>query len=163
VAELLDTTVASVNSALQRARATLAAVEDGGAMTLDAAEQELLDRYVDAFERYDIDALVSLLHEEARFSMPPFPLWFKRREDVAWWMLGPGGECRGSIVRVVEANGQPAMAQWRCSPGGGFHAWAIQVMEMHGGVITNVIAFVEPELFPLFGLPLHLDEAGAPI
>ena len=158
VADLLDTTVASVNSALQRARANLA---DRDLTTTDAAvdedQQELLDRYVDAFERYDIDSLVALLHEDATMSMPPFALWLRGRAEIARWHLGPGGKCRGSRLVPTRANDAPAFAQYRPSPDGGHEAWSLQVLEMAGGEIVGVNAFLDTEqLFPLFGLPLRL-------
>src|SRR3954468_7668485 len=130
VAQLLDTTVASVNSALQRARATLAAL-DGvpDPRPLDADDRELLERYVNAFERYDIDAIVRLLHDDATQHMPPFEMWLRGSADIGTWMLGPGAACRGSRVMAVEANGSPAVAQWRPVAGGGFEPWALHVLE----------------------------------
>jgi RNA polymerase sigma-70 factor (ECF subfamily) len=115
VAELLDTTVASVNSALQRARATLSA-DDGArtkmtVATMDDTQRDLLDRYVDAFERYDMESLVSLLHEDATLSMPPYKLWLQGPEEISRWMLGPGAACRGSRMVPTRANGVPAFGQ----------------------------------------------------
>src|SRR4051812_4109784 len=124
VAQLLDTTVASVNSALQRARATLAA--NGGTpepRDLDADDRELLDRYVDCFERYDIDAIVRLLHEDATQHMPPFEMWLRGSQDIGTWMLGPGAACRGSRGMATEANGSPAVAPWRPTADGGVWRW----------------------------------------
>ena len=116
VAELLETTVASVNSALQRARATLAA--DATPATppppLDEANRELLDRYVDAFEHYDMEALTALIQEDATQSMPPFDLWLRGRDDILTWWFGPGDGCRGSrLVPTVAANGSPAFGQYK--------------------------------------------------
>ena len=114
VADLLDSTVASVNSALQRARATLAAA--GGPpepRPLDAEHRELLERYVDAFERYDIDAFVRLLREDATQHMPPFEMWLRGAGDIGAWMLGPGAACRDSVLIPVSANGTPAFAQYK--------------------------------------------------
>lgn len=167
-AELLDTTVASVNSALQRARATLAAVgvgssADASAQEMDEERQALLDRYVDAFERYDLDALTSLLHEDATLSMPPFPMWLRGHEDIRAWLLGPGIGCRGSRLLPVSANGCPGFAQYRPGgPDGGHRAWALQVLEISDGRITGLNSFLDVErLCPLFGLPLELPgEAG---
>ena len=158
VAELLGTTVVSVNSALQRARATLAdsdgSVEAGRPM--DPAQDQLLARYVDAFERYDIDALVSLLHEDATFSMPPYALWLQGHADIRRWYLGPGEDCRGSRVVPLRANGAPAMAQWRASgPNGSYESWAIHVLEVVDGRISAVQHFLDPKLFPYFGLPIR--------
>ncbi len=163
-AELLDTSVAAVNSALQRARATLGALpgEDAREQSLDDTDSELLARYVDAFERYDIDSLVSLLHEDAIQSMPPFAMWIQGAADIGRWMVQPGpSACRGSVLLPTTANGCPAFGQYRPDPAGGYHPWALQVLEISGGKITGMnffLDFLDPErLFPQFGLPLHLD------
>jgi RNA polymerase sigma-70 factor (ECF subfamily) len=162
VAELLETSVASVNSALQRGRATLARHDlDSGAPaeTLDQTERELLARYVDAFEQYDIDALTSLIQEDATQSMPPYDLWLSGRDDIFRWWFGPGIGCRGSrVVPTVAANGSPAFGQYKPAPGGGFEPWALQVVELEGGRIAELTFFLDTEtLFPLFGLPSRLD------
>jgi RNA polymerase sigma-70 factor (ECF subfamily) len=156
VATLLDTTVASVNSALQRARATLAAV--GGETDpapLDDDERELLDRYVDAFERYDIDAFVALLHEDATQHMPPFEMWLRGAGDIGTWMLGPGSGCRGSRILPTRANGAPAFAQYRPVPGGGHAPWALHVLEVRAGRIAHISSFLDldNDLFRRLGLP----------
>ncbi|MCW2682180.1 MAG: polymerase, sigma subunit, family [Blastococcus sp.] len=160
VAELLDTTVASVNSALQRARATLATT--GGVpapRALDPDERELLARYVDAFERYDIDAFVRLLHEDATQHMPPFEMWLQGAADIGAWMLGPGKGCIGSVLVPVTANGTPAFAQYRVSPDGGRVPWALHVLEIEGGLVRHISSFLDLEagLFPLLGLAARLD------
>jgi RNA polymerase sigma-70 factor (ECF subfamily) len=163
VAELLDTTVAAVNSALQRARATLRSDGvEGRPEALDGPDAVLLGRYVDAFERYDIEGLVALLHEDAVQSMPPFALWVRGAENIGRWMVEPGpSACRGSRLLPTAANGCPAFGQYRRDPGGGYAPWALQVLEVSGGRITSMsffLALLEPErLFPEFGLPLHLD------
>jgi RNA polymerase sigma-70 factor (ECF subfamily) len=162
VADLLETTVASVNSALQRARATLAAsnVSAGDSSPpLDEEDRALLARYVAAFEAYDIDALTSLLHEDATQSMPPFDLWLRGRDDIFEWWFGPGIGCRGSrVIPTVAANGSPAFGQYKPSPDGGYEPWALQVVEVSGGRIVELTFFLETEtLFPLFGLPARLD------
>ncbi|RFU19893.1 sigma-70 family RNA polymerase sigma factor [Geodermatophilus marinus] len=158
VATLLETTVASVNSALQRARATLAAL-DGELQTqpLDDDARDLLDRYVDAFERYDIDAFVALLHEDATQHMPPFEMWLRGRDDIGAWMLGPGGGCRGSKVLLTEANGAPAVAQWRPLEGGGHTPWALHVLEVRAGRVAHISSFLDldNDLFARLGLPAH--------
>jgi RNA polymerase sigma-70 factor (ECF subfamily) len=162
VAELLDTSVASVNSALQRARATLA---ESNRTTTDAppplsdADRAMLERYVAAFERYDINALTSLIREDAIQSMPPYDMWLAGRDDVLAWWFGPGIGCRGSrVIPTVSANGMPAFAQYKPSPNGGFDPWAIQVLELSGGRIAEFTFFLDTErMFPLFGMPLHLD------
>jgi len=162
VAELLETSVASVNSALQRARATLAANELTPAPTaaeLDEADRALLARYVQAFERYDIEALTSLIQEDATQSMPPFDLWLSGREDILTWWFGPGIGCKGSrVVPAGSANGAPAFGQYKPSPDGGYTPWALQVVELSEGRIVEFTFFLDTEtLFPLFGLPLRLD------
>jgi RNA polymerase sigma-70 factor (ECF subfamily) len=157
VAELLETSVASVNSALQRARATLDEHED--ARELDEPDRELLSRYVAAFEAYDIDALTSLVHEDATQSMPPFSLWLTGREDIFTWWWGPGIGCKGSrVVPVGSAHGAPAFGQYKPDPDGGYEPWALQVLEIEDGKIVELTYFLDTaRLFPLFGLPLHLD------
>jgi RNA polymerase sigma-70 factor (ECF subfamily) len=159
VAQLLETTVASVNSALQRARATLAEV--GGrpeARPLDEDHRALLDRYVDAFERYDIDAFVRLLHEDATQHMPPYEMWLRGATDIAAWMLGPGNGCRGSRVFPVEANGSPAVAQYRPRGDGGHQPWALHVLEVRDGRVAGTTSFLDVEegLFTGIGLPAAL-------
>jgi RNA polymerase sigma-70 factor (ECF subfamily) len=153
VAECLETSVAAVNSALQRARTTL---ESRNVMTssLDDDDSELLDRYVDAFERYDVDALVSMLRHDATFSMPPYTLWLQGHSTVRDWLLGPGSPCRGSRLVPVRASGAPAFAQYRWVEGE-HTAWALIVLELSEGGIAGWNSFLDVEtLFPLFGLPL---------
>ncbi|MGH9170678.1 MAG: sigma-70 family RNA polymerase sigma factor [Acidimicrobiales bacterium] len=163
VAELLGTTVTAVNSALQRARATLKSLPDGTSpITLDAVDTALLDKYVRAFESYDIESLVTLLHSDAVQSMPPFAMWLRGSADIARWMVQPGpSDCRGSRLLPLRANGCPGFGQYRPDPNGGYAPWAIQVLEIAGGRIAEMsffLAFLEPErLFTHFGLPLHLD------
>lgn len=163
VAELLDTTVASVNSALQRARATLETAEVRTSEAhdpLDSEQRQLLARYVDAFERYDLEAFTALLHEDATQSMPPFALWIRGREGVVDWMAGPGAECRGSRLLPTVANGSPAFGQYRPSgPGGEHEPWALQVLEIEDGRIVAQQSFLDTaRYFPLFGLPLELED-----
>src|SRR2546426_6447009 len=145
VAELLGTSVVSVNSALQRARATLAAsdVSAPGPSGLSEADRALLDRYVDAFERYDMEALTSLIHEDATQSMPPYDLWLRGRGDILEWWLGPGIGCRGSrVIPIVAANGSPAFGQYKPAPGGGYDPWALQVIELSAGRIAEFTFFL---------------------
>lgn len=160
VAELLDTTVVSVNSALQRARATLAdhdMDEAAPARPDDAARRALLDRYVDAFQRYDMDALAALIREDATQSMPPFDLWLRGRDDIFAWWVGPGHECRGSILVPAPANGMPAWGQYKPAPGGGHLPWSIHLVQLEGGRIADLTFFLDTDrLFPLFGLPPSL-------
>src|SRR5947209_1557085 len=159
VAELLDTTVASVNSALQRARATLDARDLDAAITVEEANRELLARYVAAFEAYDIDALTALIREDATQSMPPFDLWLTGRDDIFTWWFGPGIGCKGSrVIPVMTANGSPAFGQYKPSEDGGYEPWALQVLEVKEGRISELSFFLDTEtLFPLFGLPARLD------
>jgi RNA polymerase sigma-70 factor (ECF subfamily) len=164
VAELLDTTTAAVNSALQRARATLASLPAEERSTEVNAEQaELLARYVDAFERYDIEAFVALLHEDAVQSMPPFAMWLQGARNIGDWMVQPGpSACRGSRLVATTANGCPAFGQYRPDPAGGYAPWAMQVIEISGGRIAALSFFLDlldtDRLFPLFGLPVHLPQ-----
>jgi RNA polymerase sigma-70 factor, ECF subfamily len=163
VAELLETSVASVNSALQRARATLKANKISASDTppsVDEADEELLARYVAAFGAYDMDALTSLIKEDATQSMPPYDLWLRGRDDIFAWWLGPGIGCRGSrVIPTVSANGAPAFGQYKPSESGqGYDPWALQVLEISEGRIGELTFFLDTEtLFPLFGLPPRLD------
>ncbi len=159
VADCLETTVASVNSALQRARATLGRPdrEAPSERGLSDAQSRLLERFVGAFERYDVDALAALLHEDVAFNMPPFALWLRGPDAVAAWLSGRGAACRGSRLIPVAASGSPAFAQYKPSPEGGHRPWALAVLELEGERITGWTSFLETEaLFPLFGLPDHL-------
>ncbi len=162
VADLLQTTVASVNSALQRARATLEErrVTGSPSTTLSASDRELLARYVKAFEAYDIEALTALIHEDAIQSMPPFDLWLTGRDDIFTWWLGPGIGCRGSrVIPTLDANGLPAYGQYKPDPEGGYTPWALQVLQLHDGKIGEFTFFLgTARLFPLFGLPARLDD-----
>jgi RNA polymerase sigma-70 factor (ECF subfamily) len=159
VAELLDTTVAAVNSALQRARATLSSVREEPLQPMDAAQRDLLARYVDAFERYDVSAIVSLLHDDAIQSMPPYAMWLRGSADIGQWMLGPGIECKGSRLLPTAANGGPGFGQYRVDPAGGHKPWALQVIEVSHNRISGFHTFLDVEhLFPDFGLPTHLPE-----
>jgi RNA polymerase sigma-70 factor (ECF subfamily) len=157
VADLLETSVASVNSALQRARATLADRDlDRTAEVTNDADRALVERYVDAFERYDIPMLVSLLHEEAVQSMPPYAMWLRGRDDIGRWLLGPGIGCQGSRLLPSRANGGVAFGQYRVDPAGGHAPWALQVLEIRDGCITGFHSFLDTTLFAEFGLPDHL-------
>lgn len=167
VADLLGTTVASVNSALQRARATLATANINATDPLDPLDDDqraLLNRYVDAFERYDMDALAQLLHEDVVLSMPPLDLWLRGKADIRTWMLGTGKGCRGSWLVPTAANGMPAFGQYRHGEEAGgqpgrHEPWALIVLEVSGGRITGVNNFLDTDrLFPLFGLRPYLTE-----
>jgi RNA polymerase sigma-70 factor (ECF subfamily) len=163
VAELLDTSVAAVNSALQRARSTLedADVSDAGRGALSEHDRDLLARYVDAFQRYDMDALTALIHEDATQSMPPYELWLDGREDILRWWVGQGAGCRGSrVIPTVTANGSPAFGQYKPSEtGAGYDPWALQVLEVADGRIVEFTFFLATEtIFPLFGLPAQLEQ-----
>jgi len=161
VAELLETTVASVNSALQRARATLASRDVAATRStepLDDAGRALLQRYVDAFERYDMDALTALLHEDAVWNMPPYDLWLQTHLDIRRWCLGPGIGCEGSRLIATTANGSPAFGQYKPSAAGGFEPWSLQVVDIADGRIAGITFFLDTaRFFPLFGLPARID------
>jgi RNA polymerase sigma-70 factor (ECF subfamily) len=161
VAELLETSVASVNSALQRARSTLETIDietTAAAEPADDAQRALLARYVDAFERYDMDSLTSLLREDATWSMPPYELWLRTHDDIRTWCLGPGIGCRGSRLVPTTANGSPAFGQYKPSADGGHEPWSLQVLEISDGRISGISFFLDTQsLFPLFGLPPRLD------
>ncbi|MEV4655636.1 sigma-70 family RNA polymerase sigma factor [Micromonospora sp. NPDC049301] len=158
VSGLLDTTVPAVNSALQRARATLAdRVGDAPGQPLDRAHRDLLDRYVQLFERYDVDALVGLLRADAVQTMPPYRMWLRGPGDIGRWLVGPGAACRGSRLVRVAANGGPAFAQYRPDPAGGHRPFSIQLLDVAGGRITRLTHYLDPGLFPRFGLPARLD------
>jgi RNA polymerase sigma-70 factor (ECF subfamily) len=141
-----------VNSALQRARATLAEIDPAATDPLapeDADQRDLLARYVDAFERYDLDSLTKLLHEDATLSMPPLELWLRGHDDIRAWMLGTGNGCRGSRLIPTAANGLPAFGQYRTTG-----PWALVVLEISDGRIAGLNSFLDTErLFPLFNLP----------
>ena len=159
IAESLDTSVAAINSALQRARATLAGRDLSHARApLSDAQATLLARYVDAFERYDMEAFTALLHQDATLSMPPYALWLRGHESVRAWMLGRGSGCRGSRLVPTAACGSPAFGQYRPSgPGGRHQAWSLIVLELSGDRIAAMNHFLDTKaLFPRFGLPLEL-------
>jgi RNA polymerase sigma-70 factor, ECF subfamily len=158
-AQLLDTSVASINSALQRARATLATADIAAPAELDVEARALLERYVAAFEAYDIDQLTGLIHEDAIQSMPPFDLWLRGRDDIFTWWFGPGIGCQGSKLVPAHhtANGLPAWGQYKPSDEGGYEPWALQVVEVIGGKVAEMTFFLDTKtLFPLFGLPERL-------
>jgi RNA polymerase sigma-70 factor (ECF subfamily) len=162
VAELLDTSVASVNSALQRARATLEqldldAASGASAVAGDAEQQDLLARYVDAFERYDMTELVALLQRDAAFSMPPFPLWVQGPDDIVRFMTTTGAKCEGSRLVPTSANGGPAVGIYNPAEDGTYAPWAIVVVETSGGKISGLHHFIYPDLFGYFGLPERLE------
>ena len=153
----IDTSVASVNSALQRARATLATRDLEGPATLSEAQSVLVDRYMDAFERYDVDALASMLREDAVLNMPPYTLWLQGPEAIRTWLAGRGAGCRGSRLVRTQASGCPAFGQYRPTPEGGYHAWALLVLELSGDRVARMTSFLDVEtLFPRFGLSLDL-------
>jgi RNA polymerase sigma-70 factor, ECF subfamily len=158
VAVSLDTSVAAVNSALQRARATLSSKSQDALGAHDSDVQPaLVDRYVTAFERYDMDALMGLLHEDATLSMPPYTLWLRGHDAIRTWLLGRGCECRGSRLVPTWASGAPAFGQYRLAPDGAHRAWALLSLEGSEGRITGMTSFLDAAyLFPLFELPPEL-------
>ena len=157
VAELLDTTVASINSALQRARETMGDVSlDNTSTTVAADQQELLARYVDAFERYDVAELVTMLRDDVVLSMPPYALWLQGTENFAGWFLGEGIVCKDSRLVATAANGGVAFGSYHTDGKGGYTPWAIQIIETDGERITGHHNFLGSELFEYFGLPAKL-------
>ncbi len=161
IAETLETSVASVNSALQRARVTVSdlRLEDSEFRVPQSdAQVALLNRYVDAFERYDMDAFTAILHEEVTLSMPPYTLWLQGHESIRGWFLGRGAVCRDSRLVRTEACGSPAYGQYHASSDcGPFKPWSLIVLELSGGRIAAMTHFLDTEaLFPRFGLPLEL-------
>src|SRR5687767_4888820 len=161
VAESLEMSVAAVNSALQRARVTLAArnVATTGEPLSDS-QAELLEKYVDAFHDYDVDALVALMREDATLSMPPYTLWLQGHHPIRAWLLGRGAGCRGSRLVPTAACGSPAFGQYRSNgETGGYHPWALIVLEVSGDRITGWNSFLDAEkLFPMFDLPLQFSD-----
>lgn len=158
VATILDATVPAVNSALRRARVTLAKLRaDERPADVRAEHADLLARYMDAFQRYDIQALVGLLHEDAVQSMPPYAMWLRGSADIAAWMVGAGNSCRGSRVLATVANGCPAFGQYRADPRGGHSPFGLHVLEVADGRVRAVQTFLDTtRIFPLFELPAHL-------
>lgn len=158
VAGSLETTVAAVNSALQRARATLGAkatLTPGAPLAVE--HRSLIERYVDAFHRYDVDALTALLHEDAVMTMPPYAMWLQGPASINQWLRGPGLGCDGSrLVPVGACGGSPAFGQYRH---GGRQAWGLVVLELRGDRISGWNTFLDTAtLFPRFGLPLSLTD-----
>lgn len=167
VAESLDMSVAAVNSALQRARATLAehrvtteeTAPQKSATALSSTQQQLVDAFVHAFEAYDVPRLIALLRHDATMCMPPFDLWLQGRADIADWLSGRGCGCEGSRLVRTEANGMPAFAQYRQ---GGEQPWALVVLELDGDSIGSMTYFLDTATyFPRFGVPAQLTTAGA--
>jgi RNA polymerase sigma-70 factor (ECF subfamily) len=163
IASALETSVPAVNSALQRARATLEEnAPPGRADHLTPAQTTLLARYVDAFERYDVDALAALLREDATMSMPPYTLWLRGPAAIKAWFLGRGIGCRGSRLVPTAANGLPAFGQYKpAGAGEPLRPWSLVVLELSGDRIGAMTHFLDTAtLFPRFGLPPEL--AGRP-
>jgi len=167
VAELLGTSVASVNSALQRARATLDELDPdaldsaaASASVVDEDRQRLLAAFLSAFESYDVEGIVALLRDDVEFSMPPFALWLRSPAEVARFLVGQGIGCKGSRLLPVEANGQAGFACYHPADGGGYDPWCIQMFDVDGATIAGWHNFlsVDPTIFPLFGLPPHLPD-----
>ena len=165
IAGALETTVAAVNSALQRARATLADEAPPERIAdLTPAQETLLGRYVEAFERYDLDALTALLREDATLSMPPYTLWLRGPQAVRDWFLGRGIACRGSRLVPTAANGLPAFGQYKpAGPGAPLRPWSLILVELEGDRIASMTHFLDTAVhFPRFGLPPELDPGSAP-
>jgi RNA polymerase sigma-70 factor, ECF subfamily len=164
VAELLGTTTAAVKSALQRARARLEQappVEDQVTEPAGPDQRALLDRYMAAFEDADIAALMGLLREDAQWEMPPLPPWFAGRQAIGRFLASQVfGAPRAWRLVATSANGQPAFATYLRGPDGGYHAHAIQVLTVTAAGVARVVAFLDPSLFALFGLPTTHDAAA---
>ncbi len=159
VADLLDTSVASVNSALQRSRATLASLDlDQLDATVDPEHEALLGRYVAAFEAYDMTALAKLLRDDVVISMPPHDLWLQGPDEVIGWMIGPGIGCAGSKLIAVQANGTAAFGAYKPAGPGRWDPWSLQVIEVREGRLSAHHNFLYPELFAEFGLPPYLED-----
>ncbi len=160
-AATLGTSVPAVNSALQRARATLAALpEEQRPASVDEDQSELLAQYVDAFQRYDMDRLVTLLHDDALMTMPPYAMWVRGAQNITRWMQEPTpSQCRDSImVPAGRVNGVQAFAQYKPDPAGGHAPWGLQVHEASGGRFSRLTFFLDTQrIFPAFGLPAHLS------
>lgn len=157
-AEWLELSVPAVNSALQRARERVARVDVAAAAGLSPEQEQLLERYLSAFERFDVAALRALLHADAKLSMPPFSFWLQGPAEIERWLQGPGGGCRGSRLVRTEACGAPAFAQWRARPGGGYAAWGLIVLELSQASILEWTTYLDVErLFPRFGFALTLE------
>jgi RNA polymerase sigma-70 factor (ECF subfamily) len=158
VASLLDTTVASVNSALQRARATM---DERRGTALDTAlhpdHQVLVERYVDAFERYDMDAIAALLRDDVVLSMPPYDLWIQGIDELLAWFVGPGHGCQGAKLVPVWVNGSPGFGNYRISRPGLWEPFAVQVLEIAEGRIVGHHNFLYPDQFAAFGLPPRIE------
>ncbi len=159
VAELLEISVDSVTSALARARATIKNLDtDAGSRPMGDEDRSLLERYVAAFEAYDVATLVSLLREDAEFSMPPFTFWLQGIVDIEAWWRGPGAEaCRNSRVVFTRANGGPAAAVYHPAVDGAFEPFALHVFEVRDGRIASICHFLDTSIFPSFGLPAALS------
>jgi RNA polymerase sigma-70 factor (ECF subfamily) len=156
-ASTLDVSVASVNSALQRARAALEKRDNGASPELSVAQQDLVTRYISAFESYDIDGLTTLMRQDATICMPPYSLWLQGHDHIRSWMRGPGIGCRGSRLIPTSACGSPAFAQYRRDPAGGFKPWALIVLDLAADQISGTTSFLDADsLFRRFGFPLTL-------
>jgi RNA polymerase sigma-70 factor, ECF subfamily len=154
-AECLDMSVASVNSALQRARATMDVRNPSvPPRALSPEQQALVARYVEAFERYDVPAMVALLHKEATLSMPPYDMWLQGRDSITRWLSTVGRGCEGSLlIPVAASGGTPAFAQYRDA---GATAWAILLLDLEGHSICGVTSYLDVAmLFPRFGFPMQ--------
>jgi RNA polymerase sigma-70 factor, ECF subfamily len=166
VAERLDTTVASVNSALQRARKTVEQrlPERSQQATLralgDEGIREVVEAYADAWARRDVEAVAALLAEDAVFSMPPWAAWWQGRETIASFASETIEDCPETRSVPISANGQPALAYYKLDEKTGrYLASVIDVITLEGRLVKEITAFITPELFPFFGLPTELASA----
>jgi RNA polymerase sigma-70 factor (ECF subfamily) len=159
VADLLEMSSIAVHSSLRRARDTIGSrrLDDPATTaTLGSDQERLLARYVDAFHRFDVDELVSLLRHDVVMSMPPRALWLQGVDTLRAWWLGNGSTCRGIRLVPTAANGAPAFALYKPTVDGGFEAFAIQVVDVVGDRIAGLHTFIEPDLVARFGLPTLL-------
>ncbi|MFI1995263.1 sigma-70 family RNA polymerase sigma factor [Actinoplanes sp. NPDC020271] len=152
VASLLEASTGAVNAMLLRARATLAAHEGASGPQLSDDEQALVTRYAEAFERYDVDTLVTLLHEDAVQSMPPIAAWIRGAAEIGRFCIGPGAKCRDSRLIPITGNGMPGHAHYR-RDGDRWTAWSIQLIDVRGDRIAGLHNFLDTRLFEVFGLP----------
>ncbi len=150
--------VDAVNSALARARRTMAAHDPGPASPDDETQRTLLRDYVDAFEAYDVDRLVGLLTADAEFSMPPYTLWLQGTDSIETWWRGPGTVCRNSRTVVTGANGQPAVGVYHPVAPGQWQPFAVHVLRMRDHRIAAITHFMGAEVFAQLGLPAEVTE-----
>ncbi len=163
VAELFDTTVDAVTSALARARVTLRHLDESRpGRPLDDDDRSMLERYVAAFEQYDVSALVSLVHEDATFMMPPFAFWVRGRAEIERWYEGPGRVCTNARLLTTRANGGPAVAVYHPAGDDRWEPFAIHLLEARDDRLGAILQFIDGSLFAGFGLPAAISSDRRP-